>query len=191
MWRSTVPKILDRYGGRSIGVDVPSGFGISFKPGTIMYDGTRLPVRPRRIDWVLAIEVCEHIPNFESLLDELKLTLKEGGLLFITTPWSTRVHYEPNDFLRPTPYLIDLLLRERGFELAWRGSRGNLASVLFNKLTISVIDNLRKPCLASGSTVLSLPLLFVLWPFTFVKASKRAALSSDPLGFSFLYRKIA
>ena len=111
-------KILDRYGGRSIGVDVPSGFGMSFKPGTIMYDGTRLPVRPRRIDWVLAIEVLEHVPNLESLLDELRLTLKEGGLLFITTPWSARVHYEPNDFLRPTPYLIDLLLRERGFELA-------------------------------------------------------------------------
>ena len=63
--------------------------------------------------------------------------------------------------------------------------------MLFNKLTISVVDNLSKPTLASGIIVLSVPLLFVLWPFTFVKASKRVTLSFDPLGFSFVYRKIS
>lgn len=48
-------------------------------------DATKLPFKDREFDLVLALEVIEHIKEFEKALDEIKRVTKKFAL--ITVPW--------------------------------------------------------------------------------------------------------
>jgi len=177
------------YGGGSVGLDIPSGFDMKFGSQTALFDGSHLPIRHQSVDWVVATEVLEHVADLEGLLDQTVATIRDGGFLFITTPWSARLHYEPHDYLRPSPNLIERMLTERGLDRVWVRSRGSTASVLFNKLLITFIDNLCKPSWAFIVLPVIAPLMLVTWIVSYVSESLGLSSASDPLGFSFLYRK--
>lgn len=178
------------YGARSVGIDVPSGFGMDFRPGTVLFDGYQMPLRNQSFDWVVATEVLEHVACVERLLDEVALILKEGGYLFLTTPWSARIHHEPNDYRRPTPYLMRMMMHERGFVPVWENSRGSLVSVLYNKVLISTIDSVVTGSWRMAIIPFAIPLIASLWVSSFVFECMRISSPNDPLGFSFLYRKV-
>jgi len=52
----------------------------------VQSDGCALPFPASVFDWVLAIEVVEHVPRPEQLLREIHRVLRPGGKLLLTTP---------------------------------------------------------------------------------------------------------
>ncbi len=75
---------------RVVGVDFDNGAlkyarmqlpGVNFKKA----NATRLPFKDKEFDLVLALEVIEHIKEFEKVLDEIKRVAKKFAL--ITVPW--------------------------------------------------------------------------------------------------------
>lgn len=66
-------------------------------------------------DLVLMTEVLEHLHNPGKALREIYRILKKDGRLILTTPHVWMFHEEPNDFFRYTPYSLDLLLKNAGF----------------------------------------------------------------------------
>ncbi len=106
----TQPKLTSYYG-----IDIKStSYGQVTKPN-IIWDGISLPFKNKVFDTVLLIEVLEHCPNPEIILNEIKKVLKKGGRLLLTVPFIWPFHDAPNDEWRPTIFALKRILAEIGF----------------------------------------------------------------------------
>lgn len=88
-------KVL-RAGGNIAGVDL-SGAGLRLArrevtarmgtpPNVMRASATALPLASASVDYVLSIEVIEHVPDVGAYLAEIGRILKPGGLFLLTTP---------------------------------------------------------------------------------------------------------
>lgn len=86
-----------------IGVDIEkSGHDHKDSKIDIFYDGQTLPFPDSYFDSIIAIEVFEHLPNPEEILDEFKRILKPNGNIIITIPFMYPEHEMPTDYSRWT-----------------------------------------------------------------------------------------
>ena len=83
-------------------------------------------------DSAIAIEVFEHVEDIEISLRELSRVIKNEGVLLITVPMTFPLHLEPWDYRRFTPYGLEKMLNENGFDV-----------IKFQKST-SEIDTIRR-----------------------------------------------
>lgn len=112
-------------------------FGYQF-PDTTYFEGTRWPIDDCSMDVVLTTETLEHVLDCFSFLGEAHRTLKPGGHLVLTVPFSARWHYIPHDYWRFTPSALQWLLERAGFGEVRVYARGNAVTVAVYKL-LSVI----------------------------------------------------
>lgn len=80
-------------------------------------DGARLPFVDGCLDGVLCLEVLEHVPEPESVLNEVARVLKPGGRAWITMPFLYPLHDAPFDFQRFTEYGLRRSIRRVGLEV--------------------------------------------------------------------------
>lgn len=70
---------------------------VSHDPGKVSFkltEGSKLPFSDGEIDAVYCISVLEHIPNFETTIQEMARILKPSGLLFLTIDLDLRGNAE-------------------------------------------------------------------------------------------------
>lgn len=79
------------------------------------WDGIKLPFEDNQFGSIIATEVLEHCPNPKILLSESMRVLKPGGYFFFTVPFLWPLHEVPHDEFRYTPFAINRLLKEVGF----------------------------------------------------------------------------
>jgi SAM-dependent methyltransferase len=99
-----------------------------------LYDGIRLPFEDATFDTVLNVEVLEHTPDPQRLVDEMARVLRPDGLLIMSTPFSFRLHEEPHDYFRYTPHGLRELLTRAGMAPIEQWAQGALWSVVVHKL---------------------------------------------------------
>ena len=100
----------------------------------VVYDGDRMPFPDGTFDTVLSVQVLEHTPRPGALIKEIARVLAPDGLLILTAPFSFRVHEQPHDYFRYTPYGLAHLCDEAGLEITETQYQGSLWSVLGHKL---------------------------------------------------------
>jgi SAM-dependent methyltransferase len=100
----------------------------------LYYDGKRLPFADHSFDTVLSIQVLEHTPKPQALLDEMARVLRPDGLLILSAPFSARLHEEPYDYFRYTPHGLRALCGESGLEVIEMWNQGNIWAVVGHKL---------------------------------------------------------
>jgi SAM-dependent methyltransferase len=94
-------------------------------------DAHSLPLESDRYDYVVAIEVFEHLHNPKQACDEIYRVLKKGGVFLITIPFLFRIHGDPSDYTRFTEYgLATMLSRFANTELSSYGGRVSVISDL-------------------------------------------------------------
>jgi SAM-dependent methyltransferase len=98
-----------------IGLDLAGNTYSRHKPD-VRWDGAVIPLRDASVESALATEVLEHCPEPLRTLSEIHRVLKPGGVLLITVPFLWPIHDPPYDEYRYTPFGLDRLLREAGFE---------------------------------------------------------------------------
>jgi SAM-dependent methyltransferase len=100
----------------------------------VYYDGKRLPFEDGSFDTVLSVEVLEHTPEPQGLVSEMARVLKRGGTLIVSAPFSFRLHEEPHDYFRYTPYGMREMLTRAGLTAVEQWTQGGLWSVTAHKL---------------------------------------------------------
>lgn len=118
-----------------VGVDVRTS-SHPLPPGSLVFDGYALPVRPHSMDTALATEVLEHVRAPRELLAAVLEVLKPGGMLLLTVPFAFPVHEPPHDYQRWTRFGLELLVREAGFEVQTLVPLGDWNSTLSQLLQV-------------------------------------------------------
>jgi SAM-dependent methyltransferase len=97
------------------GLEYEGTFDKSCSPD-VFWDGQRMPFEQNSFDCVISTEVLEHVYNPEIMLAEILRILKPGGIIFLTTPFVWNLHERPFDYYRYTPFSLEKILEEAGFE---------------------------------------------------------------------------
>lgn len=84
---------------------------LSTRPN-IFADVNCSPLKTSSVNCILCTEVLEHIPNSQSCVDEIHRILRDGGVVFASTPFFYPVHADPYDFQRYTEDGLRYLFRE-------------------------------------------------------------------------------
>lgn len=144
------------------GVDVPAAADFGYQnPDTVYYDGHALPFPDASFDAVLCTEVIEHIQDPTEIIREMHRVLKPGGRLLATIPWSARFHYQPFDYHRYSPSMLQTLFA--GYAATEIRSRGTDLSSIASKIVVACARNVLAlwPRTPGG---------WLAWPFRLVGA---------------------
>jgi SAM-dependent methyltransferase len=99
----------------------------------LYYDGRTLPFDAQAFDTVLSIQVLEHTPQPQALLNEMARVLKKNGLLILCAPFSARLHEEPHDYFRYTPHGLRAMCDEAGLDVTEVWQQGTFWAVMGHK----------------------------------------------------------
>ncbi len=117
-----------------VGVDIENNiYQDQMKPDSF-WEGKNLPFQNNEYECAMLIEVLEHVPEPKQVLNEAYRILKNDGILLITVPFLWTLHDVPNDEYRYTPFALERMLQEVGFEVieleTFGGWHASLASML-------------------------------------------------------------
>lgn len=93
-------------------------------------DAEKIPLDSKSQDFILLIEVIEHLENPEIVIAELHRLLSKNGELILTIPFLFPIHSDPFDYQRWTPEKINLVLKEYGFKNITINPMGSLFAVI-------------------------------------------------------------
>jgi SAM-dependent methyltransferase len=128
------PYVTEYIGIEHEGVFAQTNASDSERRPDLYYDGSRLPFEDASFDTVLSVQVLEHTPRPQPLLQEMSRVLRRDGLLILSAPFSGRLHEEPFDFFRYTPHGLRAMCAEAGLEVTEVWDQGNIWSVIGHKL---------------------------------------------------------
>ena len=100
----------------------------------VLYDGVNLPFEDASFDTVLSVQVLEHTPEPQRLLEEMSRVLRPGGMLILNAPFSFRLHEEPHDYFRYTPHGLRTMCQKASLEVTDVEPQGGFGSVIGHKL---------------------------------------------------------
>jgi SAM-dependent methyltransferase len=170
----------------------------------IVFDGENIPFENESFDYVLSTEVLEHIENPEKIIGEMYRVLKPEGEAIITIPWSARVHFEPYDFCRYTPFKLKKLFSAfQNIKILNRGTDINsLVSkmiAIFMGLSINLLKtnhSIDDIIICIFSFPIKIVLLILFFPIlalciiiSHVELFLKVGSKNDPLGYTILLNK--
>lgn len=119
-----------------IGVDIENNIYQKEVTPDLFWDGKTLPINDNEFDCSLLIEVLEHTPNPEMVLKETHRILKDKGYLFLTVPFLWNLHDVPHDEYRYTPFSLERMFKDAGFEIIKMEALGGWHASLANMLAL-------------------------------------------------------
>ena len=103
---------------RYLGMDLEANAVAGYRKVShdLYWDGVNIPLDDKSVDSAMATEVLEHCPDPGAVLIEIARVMRAGGVLFFTVPFLWPLHDVPYDEYRYTPFALERLLREAGFD---------------------------------------------------------------------------
>lgn len=122
----------------------------------IFGDAQAIPVADTSVDYVLLLDVLEHLPRPDDCVREVRRVLRTGGKLIIQVPFLYPVHDSPLDFQRWTVHGLRVLSKRHGFVIVEEICRGTplesaalLANIAIAKTVLGWL-NQKNPLLLLG-----------------------------------------
>ena len=181
------------------GIDVAEAASFGYRnPDVVYYDGNTIPFADGAFDALLCTEVIEHIADPTKLVGEMHRVLKPGGVGIITVPWSARFHYQPFDYHRYTPSMLETIFSR--FSECVIHPRGTDLSSIGSKIVVAYIRNLMRIWPSTPARLLMSPVRLLaaligipvlVAALFFAHCGIRWGLGSpdDPLGYTLVIRK--
>lgn len=141
--------LVERQGAIYLGADFGNAATVS-----ITADG-RLPVPDASIDFVLSVQVLEHVRDLDRYFSEIGRVLKPSGILFLSTHGTWLYHPHPEDHRRWTRTGLVHEIESRGFQVNEIESLvGPLATTTMIRLTGFAFFLRRIPVIGRAATML-------------------------------------
>lgn len=123
--------LIEAYGAQYTGVDV-----VQNRQGTValLAPITALPLADARFNVVLCTEVLEHVSDTYTAFSELSRVLTAEGIALVTVPFAYPLHEQPYDFVRLTPYQLQVCAQHNGLLIEELRLSGNEVEVLATAL---------------------------------------------------------
>jgi ubiquinone/menaquinone biosynthesis C-methylase UbiE len=74
-----------------------------------------LSFKDQSFDSVIIFNVLEHVYNIHNAIKEIHRSLKKGGLIIGSTPFTHRIHNAPSDYNRYTEQFLNKIFHEKKF----------------------------------------------------------------------------
>lgn len=126
-------------------------------------DARTLPFRTASVDVVLLLEVLEHIPDTDSVLEEIQRVLKQDGRLYISVPFIYPAHDLPHDYFRFSVTGLQYLLRKHGLQPQTIRRHGNSVVTLLQMGNLVLLEPVR--WLLDRNRLLAAGCFLLLYPF--------------------------
>lgn len=125
-----------------IGLDIAGGF---HKDDTKLsnvyyYDGKRFPFTDMNFDYIISIQVLEHVFDQDNFIKEIHRVLKPNGILFITIPFCGYEHEIPYDCLRYTSFGLKYFIEKSGYKIVEQHKNGNYIDTLTQLFTLYIYE---------------------------------------------------
>lgn len=128
----------------------------------LVCDITAIPEPNESFDAILCSEVFEHLPDPLKALDEFSRLLKPGGILILTAPFASLVHFAPYHYSSGfSRYWYEYHLPNRGYEITELSANGDWFSYLRQEI-------FRLPSMARRYGDKRWPLAYVLMGLAFL-----------------------
>lgn len=102
----------------------------------IISSAVSIPVKNKSFDYILCIQVLEHLKEPHLVFKEFYRILKKGGSLFLTTHMAFEEHMQPNDYYRFTRYGLKHLAKTSGFKVKKIKAQGGRFIVLAREIQV-------------------------------------------------------
>jgi SAM-dependent methyltransferase len=93
-------------------------------------------------DSVISLSMLEHIPDPWLALREMRRVCRPGGSVIILIPHLMRLHEEPHDYYRFTPYGLRALAEQAGFRIVAIESVSGLSAFIAHQISTLVVCTL-------------------------------------------------
>jgi len=101
---------------------------LPFKEVDIVADITRVPFQDNSIDGIISQATLEHVPAYQTGIEEMQRILKSSGYLYVSLPFLQGYHPSPDDYYRWT--IQGLVADFNRLETIETGIRGGPTSAL-------------------------------------------------------------
>lgn len=154
-------------------------------------DARALPFQAASFDWVLLLDVLEHVPAPNRTFGEAFRVLKSGGKLILQVPFLYPTHDAPLDFHRWTLYGLQELARKTGFTVVEKmpmGTPFECAALMCNlALSKTALEWIKR----KNPLAILAPILPVFFLFTNLLAWILPSRTDDEDGFMpYAYRMV-
>jgi len=146
-----------------------------------------IPLDSQRYDTIILSDVLEHIPNPESLWNELYRLLKPNGNLIINTPFYYWIHASPFDYYRYTEAALKRFARKAKIRIIIIKSLGGSPIVLADLLAKNL------DCLPKKGGYLALLVQNLAYLFVKTSIGKRFSVATEstfPIGYFLIGKKM-
>lgn len=98
-----------------------------------------IPFKNESFDFIMCLEVLEHIFDIRGALDDMERVLRSGGHALLTIPFAQPLHEEPHDYWRLTEHALRILIHDAGFEIVSLSTRGSPFELLFHYISAVIL----------------------------------------------------
>jgi SAM-dependent methyltransferase len=106
---------------------------------------SELPIESNVADSIVSLSVLEHLNNPKMMLNEAFRVLSPGSPILIQVPWQWRIHEAPYDYYRYTPFALEKMLEDAGFEAVNVEAQCGIFTTLVLKLNYFTRRMIRGP----------------------------------------------
>lgn len=138
-----------RYANEYLGVDWNGSFH-NINADIIADLNQPIEISDNVADTVISISVLEHLREPKNMISEAFRILKNNGYFILQVPWQWRVHEEPYDFYRFTPYGLKYLVESAGFSIIQFKAQTGFFSTIFLKFNYFSLRFIRGPKILRG-----------------------------------------
>jgi SAM-dependent methyltransferase len=111
---------------RYVGLDYPSTATALYRTRpTVFGDAQQLPFLDASFDWLVVLDVLEHLPRPQASLNEAARVLRPGGKVLLHVPFAYPLHDRPYDFWRLTHHGLETLASGAALDVETIVARGH------------------------------------------------------------------
>ena len=123
----------------------------------------KIPLPSESVHSAMATEVLEHCPDPGATLSEVSRVLAPGSTFFLTVPFLWNLHEVPFDEYRYTPFSLERLLKNAGFEVISVRAHGGWNAALGLIMALWCRRYWRNKIVKFALSAVLLPLIYLLF----------------------------